>query len=70
VLLEALGAIPDVEAIKLEAPDTLSYRTRVPRATNPAVIRAAVHAGADVIGLSEAANSLEEFYLSVVASRG
>jgi hypothetical protein len=39
-------------------------------AANPAVIRAAVATGADVLSLSEAASSLEDAYLSLIAEAG
>jgi ABC-2 type transport system ATP-binding protein len=67
LLLKRLGCVADIEAITVDGPSTITYRTHKPALANPHVVRAAVAAGADVLGLAEAANSLEEFYLSVVA---
>jgi ABC-2 type transport system ATP-binding protein len=70
VLLERLAAVPGVEAVTPDGPSTITYRTRSPLAANPAVIRAAVATGADVLSLSEAASSLEDAYLSLIAEAG
>jgi ABC-2 type transport system ATP-binding protein len=66
-LLERLTAVPGVEAVTPDGPGTITYRTRSPLDANPAVVRAAVAAGADVLSLSEAATSLEDAYLSLIA---
>jgi ABC-2 type transport system ATP-binding protein len=68
LLLKRLEGVADIEAIALDGLGTITYRTRNPARANPEVVRAAVAAGADVLGLAEAANALEEFYLSVVAT--
>src|SRR5216684_928600 len=70
VLLERLAAVPGVEAVTSDGPGTITYRTRSPLDANPAVVRAAVAAGADVLSLSEAASSLEDAYLSLIADPG
>jgi ABC-2 type transport system ATP-binding protein len=69
LLVEQLGHVADIDAIALDGPATISYRTRHPARANPEVVRVAVAAGVDVLGLAEAANSLEEVYLSVVANK-
>jgi ABC-2 type transport system ATP-binding protein len=57
------------DLVELQTPvsdGVITYRTTDPARTNPAVIRAAVEAGADVLGLGEAANSLEQAYLALL----
>jgi ABC-2 type transport system ATP-binding protein len=66
-LLSALQTVPSIEALQVDGPQAITYRTTQPELANPQVIRAAVAAGADVLGLSETTSSLEEVYLSVVA---
>jgi ABC-2 type transport system ATP-binding protein len=70
LLFERLAAISEIEALSPDGPGTITYRTRSPRQANPAVIRAAVAAGADVLSLSEAASSLEDAYLTLIAGPG
>ena len=65
-LLACLQQVPSIEAVSPDGPGNIVYRTRDPAGVNPLVIRAAVAAGADVIGLAEAASSLEEVYLKLV----
>src|SRR5205807_5151546 len=67
LLLERLAAVPGVEAVTPDGPGTITYRTRSPLDANPAVVRAAVATGADVLSLSEAASSLEDAYLALIA---
>ena len=67
VLLEHLANVPGVEAVTPDGPGTITYRTRSPLQANPAVVRAAVATGADVLSLSEAASSLEDAYLALIA---
>jgi len=67
VLLERLATVPGVEAVTPDGPGTITYRTRSPLQANPAVVRAAVASGADVLSLSEAASSLEDAYLALIA---
>jgi ABC-2 type transport system ATP-binding protein len=67
VLLERLATVPGVEAVTPDGPGTITYRTRSPLQANPAVVRAAVATGADVLSLSEAASSLEDAYLALIA---
>jgi hypothetical protein len=66
-LLDKLNALVQVEDCQLDGADTITYRTTDPVAVNPAVVRAAVEAGVDVHALGEAANSLEEAYLRLLA---
>jgi ABC-2 type transport system ATP-binding protein len=66
-LLDRLAAVPGVEAVTPDGPGTITYRTRTPLDANPAVVRAAVASGADVLSLSEAASSLEDAYLALIA---
>jgi ABC-2 type transport system ATP-binding protein len=65
-LMASLCELPAIDFIRLDGPGSIMYRTRDPKETNPVVIRAAVAAGADVMGLAEAAASLEEVYLKLV----
>jgi ABC-2 type transport system ATP-binding protein len=67
MLLQHLRALSDIDEVATDGPGTITYRTRFPEQTNPAVVRAAVAAGADVVGLAEDANSLEAAYLSLIA---
>jgi ABC-2 type transport system ATP-binding protein len=67
VLLERLATVPGVEAVTPDGPGTITYRTRAPLQANPAVVRMAVALGADVLSLSEAASSLEDAYLALIA---
>jgi len=69
-LLERLAAVPGVDAVTPDGPGTITYRTHSPSDANPAVVRAAVAIGADVLSLSEAASSLEDAYLSLIAETG
>jgi ABC-type transport system involved in multi-copper enzyme maturation permease subunit len=68
LLLQRVRDVPDVYDVAVDGPGTITYRTRLPLVVNPAVVRAVVSAGADVQGLAEAATSLEDVYLSIVAS--
>jgi ABC-2 type transport system ATP-binding protein len=67
-LLAQLAAVPGVEAVTPDGPGTITYRTGAPLDANPAVVRAAVACGADVLSLSEAASSLEDAYLALIAN--
>src|SRR5260370_31512519 len=64
LLLQRLSDVPDVYDVAIDGPGTITYRTRLPLIVNPAVVRAAVTADADVQSLSEALTSLEDVYLS------
>jgi ABC-2 type transport system ATP-binding protein len=68
LLLQRLRDIAEIDEIVLDGPEAIMYRTRRPLVANPIVVRAAISAGADVLGLAEAANSLEDVYLSIVAA--
>jgi ABC-2 type transport system ATP-binding protein len=69
LLLARLEGVALIEAVHLDGPGTIVYQTRQPLLANPAVIRAAVDAGADVVGLSEATSSLEDVYLALIAAQ-
>jgi len=70
ILLEHLARVPEIDALSSDGPGTITYRTRAPLRANPAVVRAAVAAGADVLSLSEAASSLEDAYLALIGEVG
>jgi ABC-2 type transport system ATP-binding protein len=65
-LLARLQAVRGIESIGFDGPGAVTYRTLHPDRMNPEVVRAAVAAGADVLGLSATSSSLEEVYLSVI----
>jgi ABC-2 type transport system ATP-binding protein len=67
LLSQQLAAMSEIEEVTQAEGGTIAYRTRAPLRVNPAVVRAAVAAGADVLSLSEAASSLEDAYLSLIA---
>jgi hypothetical protein len=50
----------------VDGPGTILYQTRDPEGANPVVIRTAVAAGADVLGLAESSASLEDVYLKLI----
>jgi ABC-2 type transport system ATP-binding protein len=65
-LLLRLEELTEIDSVSLDGPGTITYRARDPAEANPLVIRAAVAAGADVVGLGETSASLEEVYLQLV----
>jgi ABC-2 type transport system ATP-binding protein len=66
--LEFAQALQDVaEDVKVGSDGIVTFRTRHPARTNPAVIQAAVAHGVQVLTLAEAANALEEAYLALIA---
>jgi ABC-2 type transport system ATP-binding protein len=65
-LLVRLEELTEIDSVSLDGPGTITYRARDPAEANPLVIRAAVAAGADVVGLRETSASLEEVYLQLV----
>jgi ABC-2 type transport system ATP-binding protein len=67
-LLEQLRAVAGIEVVTPDGPGAIVYQTRVPTRVNPEVVRTAVAAGADVLGLAEASGSLEEVYLKIMAT--
>jgi ABC-2 type transport system ATP-binding protein len=67
-LLARLAEVAAINSVHLDGPGTITYRARDPAEANPLVIRAAVEAGADVVGLGESRASLEEVYLQLVNS--
>ena len=69
-LLARLTDVAAIDSISLDGPGTILYQTRDPDAANPRVIRAAVAADADVVGLGEAAASLEDVYLKLIKGEG
>jgi ABC-2 type transport system ATP-binding protein len=66
-LVEGLRTLTMIDDVRVDGPGTILYRARDVSESNPVVVRAAVAAGADVLGLAESANSLEEVYLKVMA---
>jgi ABC-2 type transport system ATP-binding protein len=69
-LLARLADVAGIESVKVAGPATITYETRDPAAANPFVIRAAVDAGVDIIGLGEVGGSLEEAYLKLMNGDG
>jgi ABC-2 type transport system ATP-binding protein len=65
-LLAELRELSSIEAVSLDGPGTIIYRTRDPIEANPLVIRAAVGVGADVLALNETSDSLEDVYLRLI----
>jgi ABC-2 type transport system ATP-binding protein len=68
-LLSALARLVDVDDARADGAGTISYRTFAPERDNPRVVRATVESGVDVLGLGEAANSLEDAYLRLIGTR-
>jgi ABC-2 type transport system ATP-binding protein len=66
-LLVRLAELTEIESVSLDGPGTITYLAQDPGEANPLVIRAAVAAGADVVGLRETTPSLEEVYLQLVS---
>ena len=66
LLIERLSEVSEIEALSLDGPGTITFETRDPAAANPIVVRTAVAAGADVVGIGELGSSLEEAYLRLV----
>jgi ABC-2 type transport system ATP-binding protein len=66
-LLVRLAELREIESVSLDGPGTITYLAQDPGEANPLVIRAAVAAGADVVGLRETTPSLEEVYLQLVS---
>jgi ABC-2 type transport system ATP-binding protein len=69
-LVDGLRAIAGIESVVEDGPGTVTFLTRDPQWVNPYVIRHAVAAGVDVIGLAEASNTLEDVYLAIMAAPG
>jgi ABC-2 type transport system ATP-binding protein len=65
-LLGQLEAVPGVDELTSTERATISFRTAEPERSVPEVVRAAVSAGADVLGLNEEEITLEEVYLAFV----
>jgi ABC-2 type transport system ATP-binding protein len=63
-LLDRLGRVAGVTELSTNGNGLVSYRTASPEATNPEVVRAAIAARADVLGLGEEEVSLEAVYLA------
>ena len=68
LLLQRLSEVPAIEALSPDGAGVVTYRTHDPTTANPLVIRAAVAAGADVVGLREEGLSLEEAYLRLMSA--
>ena len=62
-------AIDGVEAWSSDGPGGYTLTVSDPRGVAPAVVRALVSAGADVVSVSETHHSLEDVYLELVGSR-
>jgi ABC-2 type transport system ATP-binding protein len=65
-LVERIADLPAVESVTVDGPGTILYVTRDKAAVNPMVIREAVAAGADVMGLHETSATLEQVYLTLI----
>jgi ABC-2 type transport system ATP-binding protein len=65
-LMARLAGLPAIQTVSEDGPGTILYRTADPSAVNPLVVREAVAAGADVLGLREASATLEEVYLTLI----
>jgi ABC-2 type transport system ATP-binding protein len=65
-LLAAVERVPGASAPTSNGDGLLSFRSTTPETTNPEVVRAAVAAGADVMGLAEEEVALEDVYLTLV----
>jgi ABC-2 type transport system ATP-binding protein len=63
-LVAQLARLPAIESVCTDGPGTILFRTRDPSAANPIVVREAVAAGVDVIGLLEVSATLEDVYLT------
>ena len=65
-LLARIADLPAIESVSVDGPGTILYVTRDASLVNPMVIREAVAAGADVMGLHEASATLEQVYLTLI----
>jgi ABC-2 type transport system ATP-binding protein len=65
-LMARLAHLDAIESVSEDGPGSILYRTADPSAANPVVVREAVAAGADVLGLREASATLEEVYLTLI----
>ncbi len=70
LLFEKLARLVTLDDAQVDGVGPITYRTNDPARVNPLVVRAAVEAGVDVLGLGEAANSLEEAYLRLITRGG
>jgi len=69
-LVNRLAGLSAIESVSVDGPGTIIYRTRDPSAVNPIVVREAVAAGVDVLGLVELSATLEDVYLTLIKSGG
>jgi ABC-2 type transport system ATP-binding protein len=69
-LVGRLASLPAIESLNADGQGMIIYRTRDPWAVNPMVVREAVAAGADVVGLVEASATLEDAYLTLIKGAG
>jgi ABC-2 type transport system ATP-binding protein len=65
-LVARIARVPAIDSVREDGPGTILYRTQDPSAVNPVVVREAVAAGADVLGLRETSATLEEVYLTLI----
>lgn len=68
LLFERLSELSAIDAVSFDGPGTITFEALDPSAANPVVVRAAVAAGADVVGIGELGSSLEEAYLRLMNS--
>ncbi len=64
---QLFASVRGVEGWSAEDPTSYVLSVSEPRTAAPEVVRALVHAGADVIGISETHHSLEDVYLELIA---
>jgi ABC-2 type transport system ATP-binding protein len=65
-LVARIAGVPAIDSVSEDGPGAILYRTQDPSAVNPTVVREAVAAGADVLGLRETSATLEEVYLTLI----
>jgi ABC-2 type transport system ATP-binding protein len=68
LLLDRLHALQGIDSVKLDGAGRISFLASDTAAANPAVVRAAVATGADVLSLTMTSPSLEDVYLEVMAA--
>jgi ABC-2 type transport system ATP-binding protein len=66
---QLFGSVPGIESWRSREPARYALAVSDPAATAPELTRALVHAGADVLSISEAHHSLEDVYLEMVDER-
>jgi ABC-2 type transport system ATP-binding protein len=61
-----LGGLPGVDSWEAQAPGSYLLTVSDPDAATPEVARSLVHAGADILSITESRHSLEDVYLELV----